>query len=254
VVRRAVTLALLFILLYAGVHLWYGRLERRLLSTSAPVKKQLAAVPATDRKQVKKLPVPKKNNDDFQAIINRNIFEAVLVQEAGAEKKVATEIKEEPEETTLKLVLQGTISGDERDARAIIVDEKEKKQDLYQVGDAVQGALITAIERGKVILEFNGRKQFLLIKERKGNDNGNTGGGYMPEPHTSGLQHRESFLSRESGGVPAPVVPHRRISFRPKKRLRQPEQEKTRGTALDEGLQEADAPSGIMPELEELNN
>ncbi|HHD57304.1 MAG TPA: hypothetical protein ENK89_06485 [Desulfobulbaceae bacterium] len=251
-VRRAVTLVLLFILVYAGVHLWYGRLEKRMLSTSAPVKKQLAAAPATGRKQVKTSPGPKKNNNDFHVIVDRNIFEAVLVQEGGAKKTVAPVVKEEPKETTLKLVLQGTISGDERDARAIIVDEKEKKQDLYQVGDAVQGALITAIERGKVILEFNGRKQFLLIKERKGSGNGGTGGGFIPEPPTSGLQRRETSFSRGSGG--APVVPHRRVSFRPKKRIRRPEQEKPGEPALDEGFQETGAPQSIAPEMEELNN
>jgi len=255
VVRRAVTLVVLFILVYAGVHLWYGRLEKRLLSTSAPVKKQLSAAAATGRQQVKRSPAPKKSTGDFQVIVDRNIFEAVLVQEAGAKKEVAPVVKEEPKETTLKLVLQGTISGDERDARAIIVDEKEKKQDLYQVGDAVQGALITAIERGKVILEFHGRKQFLLIKERKGAGNGGAGGDYLSEPPTSGLQRQETSFSRESGGASAaPVVPHRRISFRPKKRIRQPEQEKPGGADLDEGLPEADALQSLAPELEELNN
>ena len=253
-VRRAVTLVLLFILVYAGVHLWYGRLEKRLLSTSGSAEKQLAAASTTGRKQVKKSPVPKRNDHDFQSIVDRNIFEAVLVEEGGAKKKVAPVVKEEPKETTLKLVLQGTISGDERDARAIIVDEKEKKQDLYQVGDAVQGALITAIERGKVILEFNGRKQFLLIKERKGSGNGGTRGGFMPEPPSSGLQRRESSFSGETGGMPAPVVPHRRVSFRPKKRIRRPEQEKPEVPTLDEGLPEADAPQSLAPELEELNN
>jgi len=254
VVRRAITLVVLFILVYAGVHFWYGRLEKRLLSTSVPTEKQLAASPMAARKQVKKSPVPKKNNNDFQSIVDRNIFEAVLVQEGGAKKKVASEVKEEPKETTLKLVLQGTISGDERDARAIIVDEKEKKQDLYQVGDAVQGALITAIERGKVILEFNGRKQFLLIKERKGSGNGSTRGGFMPEPPSSGLHRRESSFSRGGGEAPAPVVPHRRVSFRPKERIRRPEQEKPEVPVLDEGVPEADAPQGLAPELEELNN
>ena len=253
-VRRAATLVLLFTLVYAGVHLWYGRLEKRLLSTSGSAKKQLAVSPMAARKQVKKSSEPKKNNNDFQSIIDRNIFEAVLVQEGGAKKSVASEVKEEPKETTLKLVLQGTISGDERDARAIIVDEKEKKQDLYQVGDAVQGALITAIERGKVILEFNGRKQFLLIKERKGSGNGSTRGGFMPEPPSSGLQRRESSLSREGGEAPAPVVPHRRVSFRPKERIRRPEQEKPEVPTLDEGVPAADAPQSLAPELEELNN
>ncbi len=235
-VRRAVTLAVLFILVYAGVHFWYGRLEKRLLSTSAPVEKQRTLSPAADRQHVRKSPASKHNDNDFKSIIDRNIFEAVLVQEAGTKKKVVTDVREEPKETTLKLVLRGTISGDERDARAIIVDDKEKKQDLYQVGDAVQGALITAIERGKVILEFNGRKQFLLIKERKGGAGGGVRGSFIQEPPSSGIQRRKSSFSREDGGAPVPAVPHRRINFRSKERIPRAEQEKPELPDLNEGL------------------
>ncbi len=237
-VRRAVTLVVLFILVYAGVHFWYGRLEKRLLSTSAQqVEKQRTIDSAAGRQQVLISPASQHNDNTFKSIVDRNIFEAVLIQEAGANKKGVTDVREEPEETTLKLVLRGTISGDERDARAVIVDDKEKKQDLYQVGDAVQGALITAIERGKVILEFNGRKQFLLIKERKNGANGGARGSFMQEPPpSSGIQRWELSSSDEDGGAPVPSVPHRRISFRSKERIPQAEQEKPELSPLNEGL------------------
>ena len=249
-VRRTVTLVILFILVYAGVHLYYARLEKRLLASSKPVVKQPVASPAAGRGAAKKPPAAPKNNRDFQSIVDRNIFGAVLVQEAGAKKKEPPKVKEEARETTLKLVLKGTISGDERDARAIIVDEKEKKQDLYQVGDAVQGALITAIERGKVILEFNGRKQFLLIKERKGGERGGAGGGFMQAPPSSGLQRQRSSFSRDNMETSAPSVPHRRVSFRPGKPIHRPEQEKIGTPAEEEALPAADDPEALVPELE----
>ncbi len=245
---------MLFVLVYAGVHLYYARLEKRLLATSATVAKQAVVSPDSGHKQVKKSPALPAQGNDFSVIVDRNIFGAVLVQEAGAKQTAVPEIKEEPKETTLKLVLLGTISGDERDARAIIVDEKEKKQDLYQVGDAVQGALITAIERGKVILEFNGRKQFLLIKERKGGDHEGVQGGFMPQPPSSGLERRDSPFPRSSPEAPAPVVPHRRISFRPGKPVQRPKQEKIGTAAVEETVPAEDAPKALAPELEELNN
>ncbi len=258
--RRLMILLLLFVLVYAGVHFWYGRLAKRLLTTPLSGTQPPAAQSVPVRKNLQKSLLPqqkkdtKNNGEQYQSIVSRNIFEAVLVQEGGAEKKTAVKVKEEPKETTLKLVLQGTVSGNERDARAIIVDEKTKKQDLYQVGDAVQGALITAIKRGKVILEFNGRKQFLLIKERKAGAKGIDRGEFMPQPPSSGLQRQESSFSRREGRAPAPVVPHRRISFRPKKPVRRPEQEKADLPVFDEGLPADGASQGLAPELEELNN
>ena len=252
-IRRIITLCLLFILVYAGVHFWYGRLEKRLLSSSSPGEKQLAAKPATGKKQVKKPPPAERKGGDYTSIVTRNIFEAVLVQEAGVKKEPVAEVKEEPKETHLNLVLQGTVSGNERDARAIIIDEKEKKQDLYQVGDAVQGALITSIERGKVILEFNGRKQFLLIKDRKGGATGDGGGGFVPEPSTSGGRGPRRSFSRPESMESAPVVPHRRISFRQSRRIQTPEPEKQEATPAGEDLPEQGTPEELLMEPEGIN-
>ena len=75
-----------------------------------------------------------------------------------------------PEEvpTTLNLTLLGTVLGDEHTSRAIIIEEKQNEQKLYQIGDAVQGAIIESIERGKVVLEVFGAKETLMMKKREG--------------------------------------------------------------------------------------
>jgi len=245
VIRITVKLLLLFILVYVGVHLWYARLEKRLIARSSLPAQSVSPVSAPKKKSAEKpvQPLNKENKgDDFEVIIVRNIFEAVPEQAAKPKQPVPEE--KEPEKTTLKLVLQGTVSGSERDARAIIIDEKEKKQDLYQVGDAVQGAIITAIERGRVILELNGSKQFLMIKERKGGGNAGGSSGLIPEPPASGIRRSRTSFSRTGDRVPPAVVPHRRISFRREKKDRPPETEAPKQPLTEDDLQRKDLPEG----------
>lgn len=219
-VRVTIKLVLIFVLVYAGVAFLYGRLEKKLLvpaTAVAPLNAQ--AGPPEKTKQV----LQKTSN--YQIILTRNIFEAVLEQKNVAPKKKKPEkkvVEKEPEETTLKLVLQGTVSGAERDARAIIVDQKDKKQDIYQIGDAIQGALIISIERGKVILEVNGKKQLLVIKDREGGGGRRpsrsavspTGPVFVPKKPTLTKSPSRSVFSKKNGMPPPKAVPHRRISFR----------------------------------------
>lgn len=216
-VRVAVKLVILFVLVYAGVSLWYGRLEKRLFIPPAVIPQQVAEeTPAETPVQ------DLQKAGDYQIIVARNIFEAVLEQEKVKPKdeEPAPVVEKEPEETTLQLVLHGTVSGSDRDARAIIVDQKQRKQEMYEVGDAIQGAFIKSIERGKVILEVKGKKQLLVIKEPEGGGGGGGDGG-----RTSGSVSRprgasptgrvpNASLSGDTDPSPPRAVPHRRISFR----------------------------------------
>ena len=230
-IRRLCILALLFGLVWAGVELWYGRLIHQLVAESPPVKKIARTVQGADTQQstvvgtaTGKTTRPgtpssggSDQKNDYQIIVKRNIFGAVLEQEVTpAEEKKPEE--PEPEKTTLKLTLLGTVSGNEHDARAIIVDEKEKKQDIYQIGDAVQGALITKIKRGKVILDVDGKREFLVIKERK--QSGGAGPRMLPEQRDFSPPP-PSIPARTVPAVSRPVpsvIPHRRISFRQRRK------------------------------------
>jgi type II secretory pathway component PulC len=220
VIRVLIKLSLLFILVYVGVTLGYGQLEKRLLVSSVVLPEEAVTSATTDEAT----PVLQKNSN-YQIIVGRNIFEAVPEQKKvqPRKKEPVKVVEKEPEETRLKLVLYGTVSGSEHDSRAIIVDQKEKRQDLYQVGDAVQGALIVSIERGKVVLELNGKKQLLLLKDREGGGPG--GGGSFPSANRSFSQPGKSkstfvmkssrtAFSKKSTKSPPTAVPHRRISFR----------------------------------------
>lgn len=158
--RVVVKLALIFLLVYGGVRIWYGRLEEKLLVV--PETAETAAVQAVAEEKTEILRKP----DDYTIIVARNIFQANI--ETLADEETVEEEPEEIEPTKLKVSLMGTVSGDEPDARAIIADDLKKQQDIYQVGDTVQGALIRAIERGRVILHVNGVDEELTLADREG--------------------------------------------------------------------------------------
>jgi general secretion pathway protein C len=69
--------------------------------------------------------------------------------------------------TTLDVILLGTITGDNDDKRAIIMDKDQKKQEIYHMGDSIQGMTIKDILREKIILGFRGRDEILDMTEAR---------------------------------------------------------------------------------------
>ncbi|MDU9048333.1 MAG: type II secretion system protein N [Candidatus Electrothrix sp. Rat3] len=171
-------------------------------------------------------------NPDFQVIAQRNIFQLVQEEQlAIPEEQLPATIPQTAQEevpTTLNLTLLGTVLGDDQTSRAIIIEEKQKEQKLYQIGDAVQGAIIESIERGKVILEVFGAKETLMMKKREG------GGPSpprlpprisrptprpVPDPVQDDIEEvQEDELIEETQVQttrrPPSIRPHRRINFR----------------------------------------
>jgi general secretion pathway protein C len=99
----------------------------------------------------------------YTKIVERNIFGAT----EKVEKEPVEEVKplETLEETSLQLSLHGTIAGDTASARAIILDQRKRSQDMYRVGDSVQEAQIRQILRGKVILRHGNKDEILTMVE-----------------------------------------------------------------------------------------
>ncbi len=99
---------------------------------------------------------PKK---DLKIILKRQLFGA------PASEKPAVKVPEKTDEniaaSTLDVVLMGTVRSDNDGNRAIILDKGSRKQQIYEVGDAIEGALIEKILRGKVILVSNGKNEIL---------------------------------------------------------------------------------------------
>jgi len=100
---------------------------------------------------------------DYRVILQRNLFGPP----PGSDKTESNSSKypDDLEATSLNIVLMGTISGTEGTHRAIILDKNLNEQELYETGDAIQGALVKEIMRGKVILALNGKDEILDMSE-----------------------------------------------------------------------------------------
>ncbi|MGD9947577.1 MAG: type II secretion system protein N [Desulfobulbus sp.] len=199
-----IRLIVITVLIYAGVQLWYGKVEKR-LQEQAPSSKVVQQDRSAD---VAMEPTPGKSADDeLQVILTRNIFQATTTGETAPETGDSDSDIDQLAQTQLSLSLLGTVTGKENDARAIIRDDKTKLEDLYQIGSEIQGAIINRITRGKVVLLVNGREEALAIKDREGED----GGARSVVPRRPG-----AIVKPDEAMVrPTPrAVPRRRISFR----------------------------------------
>ena len=195
-------LAIIALLVFAGVSLWYGRVEKR-LQTKSPIAKNETAIPP-----VQKAAESETVKTDYQIILTRNIFKAALEGDGQPSGEQQPAEAEDLAETKMQLVLLGTVAGSKEDARAVIRNEKTKVEDIYHVGSELYGASITRIGRGKVVLQVNGREEVLNIKETesRGGPQQTASPADTPQPQAQ---------SGGEGERPAPVVvPQRRISFR----------------------------------------
>jgi hypothetical protein len=102
--------------------------------------------------------------NDYRVILQRNLFGPP----PDSEKSIILPVPDPKvalSATTLEIVLMGTITGSAGNERAIIMDKKSFKQNLYESGDAVKGALVKEISRGKAILSYNGKDEILDMSE-----------------------------------------------------------------------------------------
>lgn len=67
----------------------------------------------------------------------------------------------------LPLVLKGTVISNPRKSFAIIEDLETGIQDLYGLGDTIGNAKIVAMNRNRVVMEYNGQKQELKMFEEQ---------------------------------------------------------------------------------------
>lgn len=202
---HVIRLVVITALVYAGVQLWYGGVEKHLQEEvpSAEVEQQ---VPLTTADEEPAAAIAA--DDDVQAILDRNIFLATRTGEAAADNETAESNMEHLTQTQLSLSLLGTVTGDQDDARAIIRDDTTKLEDLYQVGSEIQGARINRITRGKVVLLVHGREEVLSILDRDGE-----GGGLARK----GVKQLPAAMDAPDEGVgqqTPKALPRRRISFR----------------------------------------
>jgi len=152
------TLVNLFVLsfvIYSGVHVFYTLAGSKLTETETKRGAPERAKPSTTAR------TDNRSFDHYALAINRGLF--------GQPEKIFEEPKdisvEDLEPTELKVALLGTVSGDEKSARAIIQDKVKRSESLYKVGDTIQNAQILKILRGKVVLQVGDKNQILTMEE-----------------------------------------------------------------------------------------
>ncbi len=236
--KVALTLLTLTLLVYGAVAFMYHQAKTRMIrEMQEPHRVSSASAAVAGGRHHVGAPAVKKSSgktsSDFQVIITRNIFQAQVRPGEKSREEEKREDKKALAKTSLKLILLGTISGSKEDARAIIVDGKEKRQDIYQIGDAVQGAFIKSIGRGRVVLEVNGRNEELLIKEpESGPPDRRPAARTSPPPPPP-----VTPVKKES---PAPLVrPHRRVNLRPHNKLLR-ESRSNRGSSVEKEFEDGD--------------
>lgn len=173
-----VSFILVSFLAVGGVELFYRTLEKALQqnpkeevttlsdkTVTLPTAGNIASSVPT--KKVTEL----KQNKDYSIISQRQLFGTTQKEITPPPPKAAPVLAT----TSLDLTLLGTIGGEGDVQRAIILDKRERKQDLYYNGDAIGPALIKEVERGKVILTIDGKDEVLLMQEPKSlHSKGNT--------------------------------------------------------------------------------
>ena len=118
-----------------------------------------------EKNALSKDPVEADNPD---IIIKRNIFGSSGLSSA----------KQNPEQDTkvnsisvlkAQLRLLATVAGDEEVACAVIENVKTKIQDLYRIGDIIEGTRIERIDRNKIVLVNEGQREVLHLYVTDGN-------------------------------------------------------------------------------------
>lgn len=235
--RIGVKLILLTAFVFLGVSLWYGSIEKSMLETIQQKRKQ----ETLQEEQVVREELPMAI--DYGVILTRNIFQAVVDEKERLEKKQVV-VPEVLVQTSLDLSLEGTISGTSDDARAIITDKRSRRQEMYRIGDTVQGAEIKVIERGKVILLVNGQRQVLTIMEKS---DGKTSG-------SASTTRRSSSFVPPSGPIRKPdfIKPRSPVRIvRPQRpsRLLQPSPIEPE-SAVEEEIEPPEPEQEVLPEGE----
>lgn len=134
---------------------------------------------------------------DYQIILERNLFGTPTDKE---DAPVAADNVEDMELSSLNVVLMGTINGEKGDNRAIVLDKSTNKQQLYEVGDTIQGAQVKEVLRGKVILIYNGKDEMLDMSEAA---NMRTSTASVARPRVGAPPRASRAISREPVNRPA---------------------------------------------------
>lgn len=149
-----INVMLITCLSYLGVSGFY-----HMVTAFAPAFEELDAAGA---KQIGSFKSDVKPFADYTSIVERNLFKTAKVAEKSAAPTVDLDSMKE---TELQLKLWGTVTGKHGKAYAVIEETKERKQNLYREGDAIQNATVKSIYREKVVLSVGGQDEILTMED-----------------------------------------------------------------------------------------
>lgn len=177
--KKVIPFIIITILAVGGVETFYRIPFTRFMQTSRELKVQ-----DTGTKITAPVKSEQKKRPDPQIILKRNLFG--IPPKGAKSATTGPPVPVKPVATALELSLVGTITGPPNTRRAILLDKKKKVQDIYNQGDTVMGALIKEIQRGKIILNVNGKEEILVPETPKtkpgGVINSNISTPIPPEP------------------------------------------------------------------------
>ncbi len=214
-IRTILPYLLVTVLCVAGVEYFYDFVEKKFVGM--PLEAEIAGMaPSAGKRggtEEKRYP--------YRVIIDRNLFGGSLT--AKDEAKDEGQSLDELETTLLDIILLGTVTGTSSERRAFILDKSSNSQEIYQKGDAIQGAIIKEILRGKVVLNFRGKDEILHMST----DKEGKSGGVAVTP--SARKTRTLSAPRSVRPTPTPekkmrtVRPTRKFSFKNTKKPEPPQ-------------------------------
>lgn len=122
---------------------------------------------------------PQGKKADYRIILTRNLF-GTSSDDSKPETALTPQTAAKNSEE-LGIVLMGTISGSDNHNRAIILTKQTRDQELFSIGEVIEGALIKDIQRGKLVLTINGKDEVLDMTEAA-----NMRPAYKPPPKSPG--------------------------------------------------------------------
>jgi type II secretion system protein C len=112
-------------------------------------------------------PAETHSPSDYETIVQRNLFsDAAPAAGPRPDANRAPAVPAVPSADELGLKLVGTIAGGPTTSRAIIQDTKSNTSDFYRIGDTIASATVEAVQRGEVVLRYQGRP--LVLKQCSG--------------------------------------------------------------------------------------
>ena len=107
---------------------------------------------------------PDEKRPDYRVILTRNLFGTAENNGDMAEPSATAEPEAE-NISELGIILMGTVSGSENSRRAIILNKQSRDQNIFSIGEVIEGALIKEINRGQLVLSIQGKDETLDMSE-----------------------------------------------------------------------------------------